>query len=200
MKIASTETLRKWLAAAVFLAAVAAADEGSASPQSAAQFVNQFGNRAIETLRAPGLTDANREALVRDLLRRGLDLAFIGRFVLGKYWARATPAQQADYLALFEGYVVKTYASWFARNTGAGLTVVGARQVNDKDVIVSTRIERRNKPPILAEWRVRAIANQDRIIDIVSNGISLAGNQRLEFAAVIKRNGIDGLIAFLRKR
>ena len=200
MTIAGLENLGKWLAAVVFLAALAVADRAAASPESAAQFVDRFGNQAIEALRGPGLGDAEREALVRDLLRRGLDLAFIGRFVLGKNWARATAAQQADYLALFEGYVVKTYASWFARNTGAGLTVVGARQVNDKDVIVSTRIERRNKPPILAEWRVRAIANQDRIIDIVSNGISLAGNQRLEFAAVIKRNGIDGLIAFLRKR
>ncbi len=191
---------RKWLAAAVFLIAVAAAEQGAASPESAAQFVNQFGNRAIEALGAPGLTDANREALVRDLLRRGLDLAFIGRFVLGKHWARATPAQQRDYLALFEGYVVKTYAAWFARNVGERLTVIEVRQANPKDVVVATRIDRRNGQPIFAEWRVRAIANRDRIIDISSNGISLAGNQRLEFDAVVKRHGIAGLIDFLRKR
>ena len=191
---------RKWLAAAVLLAALAVADQGAASPESAAQFVNQFGNRAIEALRTPGLTDADREALVRDLLRRGLDLAFIGRFVLGKHWGRATPAQRSDYLALFEGYVVKTYAAWFARNVGERLTVVEVRQANPKAVVVATRIDRLNGQPIFAEWRVRVITGQDRIIDIASNGISLAGNQRLEFAAVIKRHGIDGLIAFLRKR
>ena len=192
--------LRKWLAAAVFLAALAVVDRGAASPETAAQFVNQFGNRAIEVLGAPGLTDADREALVRDLLRQGLDLAFIGRFVLDKHWGQATPAQQSDYLALFEGYVVKSYAAWFARNGGERLKVVEVRQANPKDVVVRTRIDRLNNPPIFAEWRVRAIADQDRIIDISSNGISLAGNQRLEFAAVIKRHGIDGLIAFLRKR
>ena len=112
----------------------------------------------------------------------------------------ASATQHADYLALFEGYVVKTYAAWFARNVGERLTVVEVRQANPKDVVVRTRIERRNQPPIFAEWRVRAIANQDRIIDIASNGSSLAGNQRLEFEAVVKRNGIDGLIAFLRGR
>ena len=130
---------------------------------------------------------------------QGLDLAFIGRFVMGKHWSQATPAQRSDYLALFEGYVVKTYAAWFARNVGERLTVVEVRQASAKDVVVATRIDRREGQPIFAEWRVRAIAGRDRIIDIASNGISLAGNQRLEFAAVIKRHGIDGLIAFLRK-
>jgi len=192
--------IRLYLAAVVFLAAMTNADQAAASPESPAQFVDAFGNQAIEALREPGLGDAERVALVRDLLRRGLELAFIGRFVLGRNWARATAAQQADYLALFEGYVVKTYAAWFARNVGERPTVVEVRQANPKDVVVRTRIERRNQPPIFAEWRVRAIANQDRIIDIASNGISLAGNQRLEFEAVVKRNGIDGLIAFLRGR
>ncbi len=200
MKIAGSGMLRKFLVAAIFLVVLTAADQASATVESAAQFVNRFGNRAIAILGGANLTDENREALVRDLLRQGFDLRFIGRFAMGKYWARATEAQRGDYLALFEGYVVKIYAAWFARNTGAGLTVVGARQVNDKDVVVATRIERRNNPPIFAEWRVRVIADRDRIIDIASNGISLAGNQRLEFDAVIKRNGIDGLIAFLRKR
>ena len=189
----------RWLAAVCFLVAVMTAEQGAASPESAAQFVNRFGNRAIEALCAPGITDADREALVRDLLRQGLDLAFIGRFVMGKHWGQATPAQRSDYLALFEGYVVKTYAAWFARNVGERLTVVEVRQASAKDVVVATRIDRREGQPIFAEWRVRAIAGRDRIIDIASNGISLAGNQRLEFAAVIKSHGIDGLIAFLRK-
>ena len=188
------------LAVVVLLIVMAAAGQASASVESAARFVERFGNQALNALDAPNLTSENRETLVRDLLRRGLDLGFIGRFVLGRNWARATAAQRRDYLALYEGYVVKVYAAWLARITGERLTVIGARVANDKDVVVRTRIERRNDPPIFAEWRVRAINNRDRIIDIASNGISLAGNQRLEFAAVVKRHGIDGLIAFLRAR
>ena len=192
--------IRQYLAAVILVAAMTTTGPATASVETAAQFVDRFGNQAIDALAAPGVTDRNREAVVRSLLRRGLDLAFIGRFVLGKHWARATPAQRGDYLALFEGYVVKVYTAWFARNSGGRLTVVGAKQVNDKDVVVRTRIERINDPPIIVEWRVRAINGYDRIIDIASNGISLAGTQRLEFDSVIKRNGMDGLIGFLRKR
>ena len=187
-------------ALATTVANMAIAGQGAASPETAAQFVNRFGSQAIEALGRPNLTDENREALVRDLLLQGLDLRFIGRFVLGKHWRGATPTQRSDYLALFESYMVKTYATWFARNTGERLIVVDARQVSDKDVVVRTQIDRRNDAPIIADWRVRFIDNRERIIDIASNGISLAGNQRLEFDAVIQRYGLDGLIAFLRER
>ncbi len=192
-------TLRKCLAAAIFIAVMAAADPAYATVETAVQFVDGFGNRAIAALRGPNLSDEDREALVRDLLHQGFDVDFIGRFALGSHWPRATPAQQSDYLVLYEVYVVEIYAAWFARNTGERLTVVGARQANVKDVVVVTRIDRLNDQPIIAEWRVRAIAGRDRIIDIASNGVSLAGNHRLEFDAVIKRNGIVGLIALLRQ-
>ena len=194
------KALRKGLAAAVFLIVMGAADPAAASVETAAQFVNQFGNQALAALRDPTLTGPDREARARSLLRQGFDMAFIGRFVLGENWARATAAQRTDYLALFEIYMVKSYTAWFARHVGERLTVVEARRVSAKDVVVSTRIDSRGSPPITVEWRVRAIDNRDRIIDIASNGISLAGNQRLEFGAVIKREGIDGLIAYLRQR
>lgn len=193
-------SIRKTLAAAVLLAVMAVSQPASASVESAVQFISAFGNRAIEALNRPSLTRGDREALVRDLLRQGLEMNFIGRFAFGNYWRKAKPAQQSEYLALFEFYVVKIYASWLARNTGERLTVVDARQANEKDVIVRTRIDRRNDSPFYVEWRVRVFDERERIIDIASGGISLAGNQRLEFSAVIKRNGIDGLIKFLRER
>ena len=192
--------IRQCLAVVVLLVVMAAAGQASASVESAVRFVERFGNQALNALDAPNLTSENRETLVRDLLRQGLEMNFIGRFAFGNYWRKAKPAQRSEYLALFEFYVVKIYASWLARNTGERLIVVDARQANEKDVIVRTRIDRRNDPPFYVEWRVRVFAGRERIIDIASNGISLAGNQRLEFSAVIKRNGIDGLITFLRER
>lgn len=192
-------TLRKLLAAAVLLAVMALSQPASATVETAAQFINQFGNQAIAALNRPNLTGRNREALVRELLRQGLDMDFIGRFAFGNYWSRAKPAQRSEYLALFEVYVVKSYAAWLASNSGERLLVVDARQANEKDVIVRTRIDNQGDAPIYVEWRVRAFAERERIIDIASNGISLAGNLRLEFGAVIKRNGIAGLIKFLRQ-
>ena len=55
-------------------------------------------------------------------------------------------------------------------------------------------------PPIDAEWRVRVIHGEYRIIDITIEGVSMAVTKRSEFSAVIQSKGIDGLIAALRVR
>ena len=192
--------ISKLLAPALFVAMIGTGDPGFASVEVAAQFIDRLGNQAIETLRSPNLTLEQREARFRGLLAEGFDLAFIGRFVLGKYWRRATPGQQSEYLALFGEFVLHTYSARFEGYVGETLKVVGTRQANDKDVVVRTRIDRPSNPPIVTDWRVRATGNRYRIIDVMNKGISMAVTQRSEFAAVVQRDGIEGLLSVLRAR
>ncbi len=76
--------------------------------------------------------------------------------------------------------------------------MVSERPTGAKDVVVSTRIDRPSGPPIAAEWRVRATDNRLRIIDVSVEGVSMVVTQRSEFASVIQRNGVEGLIEVLR--
>ncbi len=192
--------LRKNLAVVVFVAILGFGDAGLASVNGAAQFIHTLGNQAIGALQAPNLTLAQREAQFRGLLAQGFDLRFIGRFVLGKHWREASPGEKNDYLALFSEYVLQTYSSRLGGYAGETLTVTGARQASEKDIVVQTQIDRPSAPPILAEWRVRVKDGQYRIIDVAVEGISMAVTQRAEFNAVVKRNGIPGLLALLRAR
>ncbi len=192
--------LRKNLAVVVFVAILGFGDAGLASVNGAAQFIHTLGNQAIGALQAPNLTLAQREAQFRGLLAQGFDLRFIGRFVLGKHWREASPGEKSDYLTLFSEYVLQTYSSRLGGYAGETLTVTGARQASEKDIVVETQIDRPSGPPILAEWRVRVKDGQCRIIDVAVEGISMAVTQRSEFGAVVKRNGIPGLLALLRAR
>ena len=49
-------------------------------------------------------------------------------------------------------------------------------------------------------WRVRAQDGIYKIIDVSIDGVSLALTQRREFAAVINRQGLDGLLDILRQK
>ena len=190
----------KILAPALFVVVIGAGGAGHAAVNDAAQFINQLGNQAIQALRAPDLTLEQREHHFRNLLAQGFDLHFIGRFVLGKYWRQATPAQQNDYLAVFGEFILQTYSARLGGYVGETLTVVDARQANEKDVVVRTNIDRPSGAPIVAEWRVRTTDGRMRIIDVAVEGISMAVTQRSEFAAVVQRDGIDGLLTILRAR
>ncbi len=191
---------RRLITLLVFATLLGTAGIARAAANDAAQFIDQLGNQAIQTLRATNLTLDQREAQFRSLLSQGFDLRFIGRFVLGRYWRGATPDQQNDYIVLYGEYLVQTYAARLGGYSGETLTVIGARAANDKDFIVSTHLARPSGPAIAADWRVRVIDGQYRIIDIMVEGISMAITQRSEFASVVKRDGIDGLLTILRAR
>jgi len=194
----------------IFAAAVAAAlslgpwhspsAAADVSEGEATAFIQHLGDQAITVLRASGRTLEQRESQLRALLRQGFDFAFLGRFVLGNHWRKATLEQRRDYQRLFGKYVLKVYTSRFGGYAGESFTIVGARQAGMTDVLVSTRIGRPSGPPLLGAWRVRRIDNRPRIIDVMIQGVSMAVTQRSEFAAVITRSGLEGLIEALRAR
>ena len=57
-------------------------------------------------------------ARFRELFRQDFDVPGIARFVLGRYWRIATPAQQQEFLRLFTRYIVLAYSARLA-NTAA---------------------------------------------------------------------------------
>ena len=175
----------------------AAAAEAT-SLKAAAQFIDDLGSAAIAILSDQNGSLEAREAKVRALLREGLDLRLLGRFVLGKWWRRATPEQRNEYQRLFAEYLTQTYARRLAAYKGEKFTITDTRPIADTDAIVLTTIARPSGPPLKAGWRVRAKGGTHKIVDVVVEGVSMAVAQRQEFAAVTAKDGIAGLLEALR--
>ncbi|MEQ9643124.1 MAG: ABC transporter substrate-binding protein [Alphaproteobacteria bacterium] len=177
---------------------------GAAVPMNvvveAQAFITELANNAIGLLQRTDISLEQRETEFRKLLSHGFAMEFIGRFVLGRAWRTATPEQQQDYLAVFTEYVLKTYSRRLGGYSGEQFNVTGARAAGKKDVLVQTRIDRPSAAAIVADWRVRQFDGQYKIIDIAVEGVSMAVTQRSEFAAVVSRNGLDGLVQALRAR
>jgi phospholipid transport system substrate-binding protein len=175
--------------------------QASADEINGAQaFIDRLSKDAIAVLQRTDVTLEQREDTFRRLLAEGFEMEFIGRFVLGSTWRTATPEQQQDYLTAFREYVLKTYSRRLGGYAGEQFSVTGARPAGKQDVLVQTRIDRPSAAPIMADWRVRQFDGGFKIIDIAVEGVSMAVTQRAEFAAVINRDGLDGLVQALRAR
>ena len=74
-----------------------AAESAASSEQQAAAFITRLGDEAIGILGATDRKLEEREARFRALFGEGFDLAFIGRFALGRYWRATSPEQRGDY-------------------------------------------------------------------------------------------------------
>ncbi len=66
--------------------------------------------------------------------------------------------------------------------------------------LVSTKIDRPEGEPISAVWRIRNKDGQYKVLDIVIEGVSMAITLRHEYGAVVKTEGVDGLIAIMREK
>ena len=173
----------------------------SADPGAVA-FMEALGNETVATFADKRLSREQAIERFRSLLNRGFDVPYIGRWVLGRHWNTATPAQQQEYQQLFERLIIRTYSERFAEYSGETFKITGARPEGSSDTTVTTQIIRPAGPPVNVSWRVRKRDADYRIIDILVEGVSMGVTQRQEFASVIEQNGgrIDGLLQALRNR
>ncbi len=163
--------------------------------KAAAAFIVALGVE-VQAIQA---TAPPRRAALRDLIRGGFDLDLTSRLVLGKFWGRATPKQRTAFKDLFAQYLLNAYARQLDAYRIETLAVVACNRVGENDFLVRTSIVR-DGDTAEAVWRVRARGGEHRIIDVLIDGISLTLTQRSEFASVIGREGLDGMLAALRTR
>lgn len=174
----------------------------AAEPGDPAAFVRDFSAQAIGVLADHSLTGEHRQQAFRDLLTAGFDVKAISRFVLGRYWRKATEAEREEFTDLFEDLIVATYSKKFSDYGGQTLKVEAIREENEKIAAVSSRILRRDGEPIRINWRLLRRGQSWRIVDVVVEGMSMVLSQRSEYAAVIKGDGgkIEGLLVKLREK
>lgn len=149
----------------------------------------------------------------QQLFRQDFDVPLIARFVFGRYWQAATPAQRQELLAVFENYLVSSYSDRLSTyaNSGNAPIVIGSRPVED-GVLVSTKVILGRSPtqggrgaplaPIKVDWLLIEAGGTYKIIDVIVDGVSMATTQRLEFANDVQRQGgqLPALVAMLRER
>jgi phospholipid transport system substrate-binding protein len=141
------------------------------------------------------------------VLDEGTDLTLLGRLVLGRYWRQANPRQRSEYLQLFRHYMLQTFVQRLRQYVGSDLSyaaerfqIIASRPVGERDVLVQSRVAPPSAQPLRVDWRLRERPGEPVIIDLIVEGISLLVTQRSEFAAVLERSGVDGLLTELRAR
>lgn len=195
------EVLRIVMAALIAAVVVFPSPSDGAEDGEATAFILSLADNAFAVLRDDTTSLEAREARLRGLLREGFAMELIGRYVVGRHWRKMSPAQQADYQNLFSEWTLKIYAGRLGGYSGQTFTIVKTIHSGKKDIFVRTHMHQpNNNKPMAIDWRVRKNADRYVIIDVVVEGISMLVTQKAEFAALLKKHGIEGLIEMLRAR
>lgn len=173
-----------------------------AKEADAGAFLQALSREASTKLGQADLSDADKEANFRQLFRSAFDVPAISRFVLGKYWRRASEEQRSEFMAVFEELHMRRFLPLFAKYDAETFTVesVAPEEKKPNFFKVNSRVAREEGEPFSVVWRVRDIGDSYKILDVVAEGVSMAISLRHEYGTVAKARGIDGLIEEMRSK
>ena len=123
------------------------------------------------------------------------------RLAMGRGWAQASPEQKKKLVSEFRSMLVRTYSNAIGAYGGQTMKVQPVRmKPGDTDATVHNQFIRPGGKPVLIDYSMRRTDKGWKIYDIVVEGVSLVLTYRSEFDAVVKQEGIDGLIKRLAQK
>jgi len=123
------------------------------------------------------------------------------RLAVARGWAQASPEQKKRLVTEFRNMLVRTYSNAISAYEGQTMKVQPVRmKPGDTDATVHNQFIRPGGKPVLIDYSMRKTEKGWKIYDIVVEGVSLVLTYRSEFDAVVKQDGIDGLIKRLSQK
>ena len=153
--------------------------------------------RAVLPPKGTELTPATHQKL-ENILTRAIDLEGVARSALGKNWDEATPAQRKRFLDAFKQRFRKATADQFTEDYRATQVKYFPEVTEEDSVKVPTEVTIKGEPTHI-DYVMRRAGSDWRIVDIVIDDVSTVDNYRSSFGRIIKKEGMDGLIARLNK-
>lgn len=166
-------------------------------------FIASLTDKAVQALTVEGTSRTERVRRFRRLFNDHFAVRGIAKWILGRYWRRASDEERAEYLVLFEDMIVVSYVDRFANYTGETLAITKAMVLDGGDALVFSEIVRpTGGPPVRVDWRVATADGRLRIVDVVVEGTSMSTTLRSDFGSIIRRKGgrVAGLIEVLRDK
>ena len=146
------------------------------------------------------LGQSGRFAQLAPVIRRSFDTASMARLSVGPTWTGLSEAQRQEVSESIGRYMSAIYADRFDSYEGQKLEVIGEQPVAS-GVMVKSRIIKANGEPVKVDYMMRRNGEGWLISDVyLDSAISEVATRRSEFAAILKNDGIDGLIAALNRK
>lgn len=191
----------KWLF--LFLVIFSAPAFADINTEKAEDFVKKVTAQGIEELINTDVPEAEKKARFTKLFNEDLDLDFIGKFVLGRYWKMSGKEQQKRFIDVYRKLNIQTWSARFGEFKGKKFEFIGVEKSKSKDqAFVNTQVPMKEGNPAIVRWRVKETNGQMKIVDIIIENVSLAQTARSEYTAYINKSpdGVEGLIKNLQSK
>ena len=172
-----------------------------AAPASGSDTVQGLYDTLLNTMKnGRTLGQSGRFVQLEPVVRRTFDIASMARLSVGPSWTAMSEPQRQQVIDGFGRYISAIYADRFDSYAGQKLQVTD-EQPAAAGIMVHSQIVKANGEPVKVDYLMRKNGDSWLIADIYLDGaISEVATRRSEFAAILRNEGVDGLIAALNRK
>lgn len=155
-------------------------------------------NRVITILKDKELGQGERWDQIGNVIDESFDFRSMSQSVLATNWKKATPEERARFVEFFSQYLEETYKDKIQAYTNQRVEY-NDEVIRGKRAVVETVIITDNTV-IPVNYKLKDNDGSWYAYDVVIEGVSLVNNYRNTFAAIVKNDGMDGLLSDIKSR
>lgn len=154
--------------------------------------------KVITVLKDKSLDKEDRWKKIGVVINESFDFRSMSQSVLATNWKQATPEERQQFVFFFSQYLEDTYRTKIEAYTNQKVEFVG-ETIRDKRAIVETLIIT-DDVEIPVNYKLKENDGSWFAYDVVIEGVSLVNNYRSTFSAIVKNDGMDGLLSDIKER
>ena len=169
--------------------------------QKLIEFVNNTAKQVITVIESTN-TNSQKEQNLSDIFCNSVDITWMAKFALGKYYKKIHQTELEEYLIAYKNFMISTYVSKFSEYNGVNFDIESVKYISNSQYIVSTKIlnKKYTSKYISIAYRIKMTDNHFLIRDIVAEDISLILGQRSDFNSILAKESIASLIQRLKEK
>lgn len=202
------QSIRAARASLVLLAVIALCGDATADSTSSGELaaptaqIDALHDSLLGVMKdAAELGYGGRAERLAPVIPRFFDVGFMAEKSVGRHWKNANDADRERFLATFLRFMVANYARQFDGFSGQSFETLGAEPARSDTVLVKSLLKNPAGGDVELNYRMREVDREWKIVDIYLDGtVSELALRRSEFAGIVKREQMAGLIAAIDKR
>ena len=174
---------------------------GTQYEQAIQEPINQLHETLINIMVISDTTSfEERYTYLEPVINKNFDTALISKVILGRYWKSIDEKIKVRFINLFNRLTISTYISRFNSYDNQIFKNISIEQLKENRYLVKTEFVRLKEKPISFNYIIQKNGKKWRIISVIADGINDLSIKRAEYAAIIKKDGIEVLIKKLEQK
>ncbi len=197
-----TRSVSYVLIIAILLLAASFSITVSAESKDPEQTVRTLQESLLQVMReGDNLSFQERFDFLNPVISQSHDIDFIIHSVLGhSYWSELDSLQKNTITAVFRQLSIATYAGRFNRYGGEQFKIVEHRSLPRDHMLVRSWLITADNRTINFDYILAEKGGYWRIVNIIVDGVSDLALKRVEYRAVLQRDGFSELVEMLREK